>query len=124
MVGDNIYHRDPSEGAWLQEDSHHSCRDGSVNPYNVERDTKTDRVLISRHFFYFGAAAPQVPPDILATVGFVNGIGHRIYPEEVCKKLLDWLDSEFGHSLDHVLGDPFEFDQSDARYSVHSDRVL
>ena len=123
MVGDNIYHRDPNDGAWLQEDSHHSRPDGSINPDNVERDTKTNRVLISSDFLYFGSAAPAIPPEILATIGFVNGIGHRVYSEEVCRTLLGWLHSEFGDARNQFLGDPFQFDQSDARYSVLTDRV-
>ena len=60
MVGDNIYYRD-SAGHWHQADSHHSKTDGSVNPHNLRNDTKTDKVLISRQFFYFGAGRAVGP---------------------------------------------------------------
>lgn len=46
MVGDNIYHRDPSTNEWRQADSHHSNSDGTVNTHNLNKDTKTDRILI------------------------------------------------------------------------------
>jgi len=123
MVGDNIYHRDPNHGSWLQADSHHSYADGSVNVYNLERDTKTNRILVSRHFFYFGATAAAVPSAILNEIGYVNGRSYRVYPLQRCKGLLHWLRQKFGHQLNQVLGDPFDFDQSGARYSLESNRV-
>lgn len=52
--GDNIYHH--VNGAWVQEPSHHSFRDG-MNLVNLNRDTKTDRVLIAEEFYYFGGDA-------------------------------------------------------------------
>jgi hypothetical protein len=123
MVGDNIYHHGRKNGPWLQSDSHHSKADGTVNMHNLERDTKADRVLIGRHFYYFGVAAPQVPDSILTEIGFVNGIGYRVYTSAVCKKVLDWLRRRFGHCLNQVLDDPFDFSRSDARYSVKTDRL-
>lgn len=123
LVGDNIYHRDTGSGHWLQEDSHHSHPDGTANMFNLRRDTKTNRVLLSRHFFYFGASAPPVPAGILEGIGYVNGRSHRVYPLHHCHRLLDWLQKDFAHHLNEVLGDPFNFDQSSARYSVETDRV-
>lgn len=73
MVGDNIYYYDPANSEWRQADSHHSNADGTVNSHNLEIDTKSDNVLISEHFFYFGSAAPVVPFDLLKTVGYRNG---------------------------------------------------
>ena len=32
---------------------------------NIDKDTKVDRVLISREFYYFGSAAPDVPKEPL-----------------------------------------------------------
>jgi len=52
MVGDNIYHRDAT-GHWHQADSHHSNADGSVNPHNLSKDTKTDKVLHFTPLFLF-----------------------------------------------------------------------
>ena len=63
--GDNIYHPGGDDG-WVQMDSHHSLHDGSANPENVNRDTRVDRVLVSRDFIYWGAEGPPVPDDLRA----------------------------------------------------------
>ena len=69
MLGDNIYHKN-SNGEWIQEDSHHSNPDGSMNPINLNRDTgRSEDVLISEQFFYFGEHA--IPVD-LASIGYVR----------------------------------------------------
>lgn len=55
MLGDNIYHKDDA-GNWIQENSHHSLSDGSVNDVNLNRDTgSTDQVLVSECFFILGS---------------------------------------------------------------------
>ena len=123
LVGDNIYHSDPSTGRWVQEDSHHSNPDGSANEANVQHDTKTDRVLISQRFFYFGKAAPDVPVGLVQALGYENGRGHRRYTLDQFQPLMRWLEAEFGSSLNRVSGDPFEFESGERRYSVASDRV-
>jgi len=84
MVGDNIYHYDAIRQVWYQADSHHSHPDGSVNPQNLHRDTKADKVLISRHFFYFGREAPTIPNDVLDTLGFKNGRNYRVFDADQC----------------------------------------
>ena len=64
MLGDNIYHKDEAD-MWIQEDSHHSNTDGTKNPVNLDRDTgKTDQVLISNCFLYFGSQASPVDLDL------------------------------------------------------------
>jgi hypothetical protein len=123
MIGDNIYHRQDGQQNWHQEDSHHSNPDGSINEHNLLRDTKADRVLISRHFFYFGASAPLIPVSLLREIGFTNGIGHRVYPLGTCSKILSWLERRFSHCLNQVVNDPFDFNRSNARYSVKTDKV-
>ncbi|CCE03829.1 conserved hypothetical protein [Bradyrhizobium sp. STM 3809] len=124
IVGDNIYHRAPSSKKWLQEDSHHSKPDGSPDPHNIQHDTKTNRVLISNHFYYFGSTAPAVPQEILQDLGFRNGIGHRVFQIEKAQPFLNWLNTSFGASLNCVSGDPFQFAQSTARYSKKADKVI
>ena len=47
--GDNIYHKENDE--WCQANSHHSYGDGSINYYNLNRDTGCDQVLISTNFY-------------------------------------------------------------------------
>ena len=123
MLGDNIYHHG-DDGTWLQGDSHHSLPDGSPNQHNVHRDTSTDRVLISRHFYYFGSSAPTVPPDYLTAIGFRNSIGHRVYQLERCADLIRWLETNFSRDLNTIIGLPFQFRQSAARYSVRDDRIV
>jgi len=124
MVGDNIYFLDPKTREWTQADSHHSNPDGSLNTKNLSADTKSDKVLISRRFFYFGTAAPMVPPGLLAEIGFKNGIGHRVFDEEDCVKLLDWLQRNFGGARNRVQADPHDFEISEKRYSGKGSKII
>lgn len=123
MVGDNIYHRVSRSRIWQQADSHHSNPDGTENAHNVENDTKADRVLLSKHFFYFGRKAPVVPVSALESLGYRNGRHYRIYSESDCTDLLSWLTQSFGHELNIVVADPFDFASSDKRYSAGDDKI-
>ena len=123
MVGDNIYYRHQATETWHQEDSHHSNPDGSVNSHNRQRDTQTDRVLISQHFFYFGRHAPPVPEAILTEVGYKNCRSHRVFDLDACRELVRWLELTFAESLNMVIADPFDFENSDMRYSAGNDRI-
>lgn len=124
MVGDNIYYLNPIDNKWRQADSHHSMADGSLNEKNLSTDTKSDKVLISRHFYYFGSAAPHVPADIVQQIGFKNGIGHRVYDSKKCKRLIDWLEGAFIADLNQLQGDPFDFEISDKRYSGEGSEII
>ncbi|MGH7982219.1 MAG: hypothetical protein ACREFF_03620 [Candidatus Udaeobacter sp.] len=124
LVGDNIYHRDGETSEWQQADSHHSKPDGSPNPLNVQNDTKSDRVLISEHFLYFGREAPLVPAELLSATSFVNRQGHRRFDDEASKKLIEWLCVNFSSSLNLVAADPFNFDQSEKRYSGEGSKIV
>ncbi|GAA4738086.1 hypothetical protein GCM10025783_05760 [Amnibacterium soli] len=62
--GDNIYHRDPVTGAWVQENGRHSLPDGRPNTDHIERDTRSDRVLLSQEFVYFGGDGPVIPAGL------------------------------------------------------------
>ena len=123
MLGDNIYHR-AGRGIWRQADLHHSQPDGSADPHNVQRDTSADRVLISRHFYYFGEEAPAIPAGLLREIGFQNAIGHRAYSLPQCADLVHWLETTYSRELNTVFALPFQFRQSTARYSVRSDRIV
>lgn len=123
MVGDNVYHYDVTSHNWQQADSHHSNADGSVNPHNLGTDTKCDKVLISRHFFYFGSNAPMVPDNIMNVIGFKNGIGHRVYDRQKCVSFLHWLHADFPGALNTVQGDPYYLEISDKRYSVADNKI-
>lgn len=124
LVGDNIYHFDAKTRRWKQADSHHSHADGSVNGDNLRTDTSTDRVLISRHFYYFGSAAPAVPAKALKSTGYRNGRNYRVYPAVRWQLVFEWLQGSFGRALNGVQADPFDLYQSEKRYSVASNRVL
>ena len=62
MHGDNIYHKD-KHGSWHQEDSQHSNEEGKVHRKNLEQDTQSNNVLVSRHFYYFGREHIPLPPN-------------------------------------------------------------
>jgi hypothetical protein len=123
VVGDNIYHLDASTNGWHQADSHHSNPDGTVNMYNLENDTQTDRVLISNNFFYFGKLAPQVRQKILDEMGYSNCRNYRVFDESDCAGFLGWLHEEYGRDLNLVLEDPFDFTQNVKRYSVKDNKI-
>lgn len=122
MLGDNIYHQ--HNGSWRQLDSHHSRPDGSPDMHNIKTDTGTNRVLISERYFYFGKEAPVVPKEILETIGYKNIRGHRVYKDDECPGLLEWLRTTQDSNLNRVVDDPFQFHQSAARYSVSNDKIL
>jgi len=123
MVGDNIYNRRSLSAQWHQEDSHHSLPDGQPNPSNIANDTQTNRVLVSSHFVYFGSLAPTVPSEILNAIGYKNGRAYRVFFQMDSVPLIEWLNNEFGANFGTILGDPFDFDHSAARYSALDNRV-
>ncbi len=117
MVGDNIYHTDCSNGLWVQLDSHHSNPDGTRNLLNVNKDTSADRVLISRDFYYFGRNASPVPHKVLNALGYKNRIGHRKFDSSRSDAFVNWLLKDHKADRNLVVGDPFDFEQTDKRYS-------
>lgn len=124
VLGDNIYHKD-RHGAWLQEDSHHSNPDGTVNSDNLNRDTgKAQSVLVSNNFIYFGLSA--IPVDI-ERVGYRKVRAHRnidIDSSPAARKMLESIFSRHKWAKNLVLDDPINFnlfgtrvDQKTAKYS-------
>jgi hypothetical protein len=104
--GDNIYHH-KGGGGWSQENSHHSMHDGSTNPENVEHDTRTDRVLISDHFAYWGGQGPDIPAEFRDWDGVdvcLGRQGHRCnFPEELVEQFVQWLE---GPGMSGYVGRP------------------
>lgn len=123
MVGDNIYHFDPVAAEWRQADSHHSHSDGSTNVHNLTRDTQSNNVLCSQHFFYFGKEAPSVPSHLLDEIGYKNSRASRIFEYEDAGVLVEWFQRSLPESLNQVTGDPFDFDKSEKRYSAADNKV-
>ena len=95
--GDNIYFHDDT-GQWNQQNSHHSYSDGKPNPYNIDNDTKTDRVLLSTKYVYWGGSGPEIPQrfsdydgsDICALRNYKCH-----FPEKLVTDFLKWF-----HSID------------------------
>lgn len=110
MFGDNIYHYDHND--WQQADSHHSLDDGSPNPKNIETDTKSDKVLISYNYHYFGKNCFEIPEKYRQEL-ICRKIGHsKPNPElflEFYKNYLSGLDGGY-------YDDPYEFSKGFARY--------
>jgi hypothetical protein len=97
MYGDNIYHYDHSQKRWVQADSHHSKEDGSENEFNKKRDLKSEYVLISSRFWYFGGN-PVVIPKRFRKQGLnlcCTRIGYlSISDENLIRKFVSWLESQ------------------------------
>lgn len=123
LVGDNIYYHDEGKNIWHQAHSHHSLPGGGFNEYNFKRDTQSNFVLISEHFFYFGSSAPKIPSSILTELDYKNQVGHRKYNLATARQLVNWIEENYSNSLNLVLGDPFNFDKSEAHYSVNTNKI-
>lgn len=92
MYGDNIYHHLGNE--WVQEPSHHSEQDGTINLLNLNRDTQANRVLIAREFYYFGNNAIEVPMEFSTLIW--KNIGYKIYNDEILVgKFIDYIRQHF-----------------------------
>ncbi|PYF08666.1 hypothetical protein C8J30_11285 [Rhodobacter viridis] len=124
MLGDNIYHRQNDDAAWQQEDSHHSHPDGSPDASNIATDTQANRILISEQFTYFGASAPLIPGNILASIGYSNGRNHRRFATQAAEPLLSWFQAEARRTGSPVVDDPFQFRMSSARFSSGSNKII
>lgn len=123
LLGDNIYRKGAGD-IWIQADSHHSNEDGSQNHHNTANDTQTDAVLISRNFYYFGASAPEVPSELLESLPYKNGRGHRVYNyDNTGKVLIDHIVANYSPQKNKLLGLPFQFSLSAERYDVHTNRI-
>lgn len=124
MLGDNIYHYNNDAGSWSQAHSHHSNSDGSINEYNLGKDTKSPMVLASRHFYYFGKSAPVVPENLLTDIGYENRLGHRVFDYQIASGLVEWVENSYRDSLNLVLADPFDFEHNKAHYSYETNKML
>ena len=96
--GDNIYSKSPDAKKWCQANSHHSLTDGSPNASNIAADTKTDRVLISDDFVYWGGAGPRLPQRLLnygpQHVTLCVGRNHKSnFPPEFVNEFVAWIRS-------------------------------
>lgn len=111
--GDNIYHHNDNN-EWEQANSHHSFG-FKINEKNLRRDTKTDRVLISHYYWYFGDAALNIPAqfyDILPNCRNYK----KILDENLVNEFVAWVASEFEpgqHGFPFSLIDSNSFERYD-----------
>ena len=95
--GDNIYHRDPETGEWIQERGCHSNDDGTPNCRDFRTDTSEPRVLVGDVFAYFGADAVDVPSRFRPWQGkdyFSRIRGHRCkLPADLRDGFAEWLEA-------------------------------
>ncbi|NKC15086.1 MAG: hypothetical protein GKR94_23715 [Gammaproteobacteria bacterium] len=106
VYGDNIYRK--KDGNWIQADSHHSCPAGEENLVNLKKDTKTDKVLISDNFVYFGAKAKKIPQCFLSWEKSLCCANRHHHTFDECSVLafIRWLRGLHSWSLS---GLPLEF---------------
>jgi hypothetical protein len=122
MVGDNIYHRSSASGDWIQEDSHHSNSDGSTNLENLDRDTSSDRVLLSTHFYYFGSAALAVD---LPSIEYTNGRGYSKKPLSNTNvvNFVKHIEDNHNKYWSTVIADPFDFGEAERRVDQSTGKI-
>lgn len=125
QVGDNIYHRNAPHAPWVQEDSVHSRIDGSQCELNTHHDTRVNRVLLSKRFVYFGAAAPLVPAAILKVLNYDrNPRDYRRFDVEEAGGIIAWLTPQLEAQRNQVIADPIDFASSSKRFSAKLQRMI
>lgn len=120
LIGDNIYRT--VHKLWVQSDSHHSNADGTPNVKNLTTDTSRNSVLISTDFYYFGAAALEVPQQILDNMRYKNVRDHRTFKTYEIQPLINWLRSNFVRN--RLVSDPFDFTTASARYTGEGSKII
>ena len=108
MYGDNIYHFDTTNDVWIQEDSHHSYASGIPNPHNLKKDTKSNNVLISDKYYYFGKSALDIPEEFVSTIyKSTRGFKKDLFTANI-QLFIDYISSNFEAGL---IDDPVLFDK-------------
>ena len=98
-AGDNIYHLNPENGDWVQEDS---CFCGEY----IWHDTQSDNVLISDDFIYLGGGPPLPIPEFNGVSVCHTRNGHRSnFDDATVEGFISWVRSlgEWGY-CDAPLG--------------------
>ncbi|WP_299660907.1 hypothetical protein [uncultured Psychromonas sp.] len=123
LLGDNIYHK-AQDGTWIQEDSHHSNGDGTINEVNLERDTgSTENVLLSDYFFYFGENAVSID---LGSIGHIRIRDYKkssINPGTPGEGLIINMTSKYRSTKNMLLGDPISFEHSHKRVDQNTGKL-
>lgn len=109
LLGDNIYHKDESDN-WIQENSHHSKSDGTPNLDNLKRDTgKTDQVLISHFFLYFGNQAQTVDLDSIDYGRIRNYKTTDLSNSEEACNLITTMFQKNRNNINVIVSEPCQF---------------
>jgi hypothetical protein len=106
LYGDNIYHKDVATGKWIQEDSAHSTSHDVTNQAHLEADTSGERVLISKHFYYFGDQAIKVPDEFLSVCSEGRNVKSIAIPVKDADGLVTWLAKNHDNG---IHGDPIDW---------------
>ena len=103
QCGDNMYHRHPDDGSWIQEPGWH-------NEHDKEYDTRYPNAIISNHFVYYGNKAVKIPQEFRDWNGIdvcPYGRGHRCnFPDDLRDEFIRWLDLQIDNG---VHGEPLEW---------------
>lgn len=112
MYGDNVYHTDNSEHPerrFIQDACAHSHKDWSFYQEHYDRDTKSDKVLLSKTFYYFGDHCIDIP-DSLSYIKLNpnDKRGNKFYrdlegEEDKINAIVEWLASSYQVG---IHGDP------------------
>lgn len=105
MYGDNIYHKDKNN-IWQQADSHHSYENGVTNLDNLNRDTKSEYVLLSDNFYYFGGDSIDDSFGLKESFSS-SGIGHRNVEESLAHRVIEFLKTNYID--EQLIGFPCQF---------------
>jgi hypothetical protein len=112
LYGDNIYHINSNTGKFIQENSHHSLKDGLVNMNNYKRDLSGKFVLISKTYWYFGEEAILIPDKIKGIIK--SGRQYKkIDDATLINAFIFWIQKQKGHSF---IGKPAQFSRKFERY--------
>lgn len=123
MLGDNIYHKD-IDGSWIQEDSHHSNSDGSMNEYNLNRDTgRCDKVLVSDSFFYFGADAVVIDLESIGYNRIRNFKKSNLNDSTEAQDLIKSVVLSNKSNWNQIMADPCQFVHSHLRVDQGTGKI-
>ena len=98
--GDNVYSWNSLTNEWIQDEDSYHCE------YDPSHDTRTDRVLVSEDFIYWGGCGPPIPPEFGGVDVLCTTQGHKCrFPEQTVRAFVRWFEK-----LDEkgILGGPHD----------------
>lgn len=128
MYGDNVYHTDKSknpEREYIQDECAHSHDDWSFYKEHYDRDTKSNKVLLSQMFYYFGDHCIDIPEEFAyIRLGDNDERGNMTYldlmgEDAKIQAFAEWLESAYGKG---IHGDPCNWKKfKREKYVVYED---